>query len=201
MARAVPWITGRYPASWMRSLSRCPTIRELDLGNTPYDGANSAEQADFLRQGADNLYPSSTLTQEEEALKRMGLLGNDDDLAALLDKLYGQDLPITYLPLASRLSVLESIDKLNLPQRAEAAREFGQAAVHQAFGADAGVVDDPTNGDAVLAAARSSKVMARPRCSSWSAAERELRQSGQGGWRRRPRQRWHPEVHAAVAAA
>ncbi len=129
-----------------------PVIRELDLGNTPYDAASPAEQAGILRQSAESLYPSATLTQEEQALKRMGLLGNDDDLASLLDQLYGQDLPITYLQSRGRQSVLQNIDKLNLPQRAEAAREFGQAAVHLAFGADSGVVDDPTDADAVLAA-------------------------------------------------
>ncbi len=129
-----------------------PPIRELELGNTPYDGVSAGEQADLLSQRSESLYPAATLSQQEQALKRMGLLGSGDDLASLLDQLYGQDLPIAYLPDRGRQSIVDSIDKFDVTQRTEAAREFGQAAVHQQFGADAARTDDPTNGDAALAA-------------------------------------------------
>ncbi len=129
-----------------------PPLRELELGNTPYDASGADEQSAILGARADSLYDPATIKQAEQALKRVGLLGSGDDLAALLDQLYGQDLPIAYVEERGRQSILDSIDKFNVAQRTEAAREFGQAAVFQAFGSDAARTDDPTNGDEALAA-------------------------------------------------
>jgi hypothetical protein len=128
-----------------------PDIRQLELGNTPYDGASRAEQRSLLAQRANILYDPSTLNQEQEALRRMGLLGPGDDLASLLDQLYGQELPIVYLETRGRQSINRSIDKFNVGQRAQAAREFGRAATFQRFGSDATRVGDSTNGDAAAA--------------------------------------------------
>ncbi len=131
--------------------STVPDIRQLALGNTPYDGANRAAQESLLSERSAVMYDPSTLGQEQEALARMGLLGSGDDLAALLDELYGQSLPIAYIEQRGRQSILQSIDKFSVAQRAEAAREFGRAATSQAFGSDAIGVGDATNGDQALA--------------------------------------------------
>ena len=48
----------------------------------------------------------------------MGLLPGDDDLAALLETLYGQALDVAYFENEGRLSVLEPNDGLNAEQRA-----------------------------------------------------------------------------------
>ena len=129
-----------------------PPIRELELGSTPYDAVGNAEQAEILRARADALWDPATIGQAEQALKRMGLLGEGDDLAELLDRLYGQALPIVYLQERGRQSIIGSIDKFNVAQRTEAAREFGQAAAYQQFGSDAARTDDPSDGDEALAA-------------------------------------------------
>jgi hypothetical protein len=129
-----------------------PQIRELELGDTPYDAVSAAEQADTLRGRADRLYDPATITQQEQALKRLGLLASGDDLAALLAQLYGQDLPVAYLEDSGHQSVVASIDKLDVAQRTEAAREFGQAAAFQSFGSDAANSGDPSNADESLAA-------------------------------------------------
>ncbi len=129
-----------------------PPIRELELGDTPYDAVSAAEQADTLRGRADRLYDPATITQQEQALKRLGLLASGDDLAALLGQLYGQDLPVAYLEDSGHQSIVASIDKLDVAQRTEAAREFGQAAAFQAFGSDAANSGDPGNADESLAA-------------------------------------------------
>jgi beta-lactam-binding protein with PASTA domain len=132
--------------------SAVPDIRGLELGSTPYDAVSADEQADVLAARADRLYDPATITQQEQALKRMGLLGSGDDLAALLDQLYGQALPIAYLEDRGRQSIVDSIDKLDVAQRTEAAREFGQASAYQQFGSDAVRTGDPSNVDEVLAA-------------------------------------------------
>ncbi len=127
-------------------------IRELAIGNTPYDGTSARDQELTLAERAAALHDMSALKDEEQALKRMGLLGSGDDLAGLLEDLYGQALPIAYLEDRGRQSIVGSIDKLNVAQRTEAAREFGRAATLQEFGADAARVGDPGNGDKALAA-------------------------------------------------
>ncbi|MFV2064028.1 MAG: hypothetical protein ACC726_11025, partial [Chloroflexota bacterium] len=78
-------------------------------------------------------YDPTTIPAQETALKRMGLLPAGADLASLLDQLYGQPLPIAYLEQQGNLSVLSSIDKLNVAQQGLAAREFGRADVDQSF--------------------------------------------------------------------
>ena len=128
-----------------------PEIRELELGNTPYDGASKADQRALLAQRADILYDPSTLDRQQDAYQRMGLLSTGDDLATLLGQLYGQDLPIAYIEERGRQSINRSIDKFNVAQRAEAAREFGRASTAQRFGSDATRVGDPTDGDAAAA--------------------------------------------------
>jgi beta-lactam-binding protein with PASTA domain len=132
--------------------SAVPDIRGLALGSTPYDAVSAGEQAGILAARADRLYDPATITQQEQALKRMGLLGSGDDLAALLDQLYGQALPIAYLEDRDRQSIVASIDKLDIAQRTAAAREFGQAAAYQQFGSDAARTGDPSNVDEALAA-------------------------------------------------
>jgi hypothetical protein len=81
----------------------------------------------------------------------MGLLGGGDDLAGLLEDLYGQPLTIAYLEARGRQSIVEPIEKLNVSQRTEAAREFGRAAVLQEAGSEAARSDDLSNGDKALA--------------------------------------------------
>ena len=81
----------------------------------------------------------------------MGLLGQGDDLATLLDQLYGQPLPVAYQQGSGHLSVIDSIEKLTVGDQAESAREFGRAAVDQQFGLGRARVDDPTQGDQALA--------------------------------------------------
>jgi hypothetical protein len=124
--------------------------RELAIGNTPYDATSPKNQRALLAQRASLVHDESTLGDEEQALKRMGLLAPDDDLAALLEQLYGQPIPVAYAEDDGHLSVRNNLDSLNATNRSLAAREFGRAATDQAFGLRA-VRVDPAEADAALA--------------------------------------------------
>jgi hypothetical protein len=129
-----------------------PGLRELDLGPTPYDGTSAREQELGLAERVSILRDPADIKAEEKALKRLGLLGSGDDLEKLLENLYGQSLPIHYVEQRDEQSLVNSIDKFDGSQRAEAAREFGRAMTLQEFGANAARVDDMTRGDEALAA-------------------------------------------------
>jgi hypothetical protein len=126
-------------------------VRELELSNTPYDGSGDRQQELALAERASILHDTNALRPEEKALKRLGLLDGNDDLAALLEALYGQALPVAYLEDEGHISVVEPIDKLDASQRAQAAREFDRALVDQRFGLDSARVADKTRGDQALA--------------------------------------------------
>ena len=127
-----------------------PATRELPLGGTPYDAASNGEQRDLLT-GRAALVHGDDPRGEERALKRLGLLPSDANLPDLLDRLYGQNVPVFYVAGDGRMSVRDSVDELSAAQRATAAREFGRAATDQAFGIDR-IHSDPSEGDAALAA-------------------------------------------------
>ncbi len=132
--------------------SQAEGVRELDLSTTPYDGVSAQDQARALAGRVGIVHDPDAIAAEEKALKRLGLLESGDDLAALLDQLYGQALPVAYIEQRGRQSIVDSIDKLDPTQRPEAAREFGRALVLQRSGSDAARVDDKSRGDEALAA-------------------------------------------------
>ena len=132
--------------------SEVEIVRDTDLVATPYDGTGDRAQELALAERIGILRDPGAIDAEERALKRMGLLGNGDDLGQLLERLYGQALPIWYLEDEGRQSVLESIDKFDAGQRAEAAREFGRTATLQENGANAARVGEKSRGDAAIAA-------------------------------------------------
>ncbi len=140
-------------ASQLDSIAaRIQQIRGLDLGNTPYDGSNARQHELGLAERIGILRDTGAIKAEERALKRLGLLEGNADLAALLETLYGQALPVAYFEDEGHLSVLEPNDKLNASQRSEAARELDRALVDQNFGLQAARVGDKTRGDQALAA-------------------------------------------------
>ena len=127
-------------------------LRGLPIGNTPYDGATGDEQRSVLAARWPILHDPAQVAAEEAALKRLGLLPADANLAALLDQLYGQALPVAYLETRGRrMSILESLGKLSVADRGEAAREFGRAAVDMNLGIANGRVGDLSQGDQALA--------------------------------------------------
>jgi hypothetical protein len=127
-----------------------PAVRELEPGTMPYDGVSSKDQRALLGPRADDIHDPASVDAEEDALKRLGLLGQGDDLAKLLKQLYGQALPVAYG--SDTMSLLNTLDELGVGDQAQASREFGRSAVDQAFGLDRARVDDPTEGDEALAA-------------------------------------------------
>ncbi len=131
--------------------SEIEPVRELELSNTPYDGSNSRQHELALAERIGILRDTDAIKAEERALKRLGLLGDGDDLAALLERLYGQALPVAYFEDDGHLSVLESIDQLDASQRAAAARELDRALTDQTFGLQSTRVNDKTRGDKALA--------------------------------------------------
>ena len=131
--------------------SEIEPVRELELSNTPYDGSNSRQHELALAERIGIVHDTDAIKAEERALKRLGLLDDGDDLAALLERLYGQALPVAYFEDDGHLSVLESIDKLDASQRAAAARELDRALTDQTFGLDSTRVGDKTRGDKALA--------------------------------------------------
>ena len=102
--------------------------RGLEIANTPYDATSPQDQRALLAERASLIHDPSTLDEEERALERMGLLASDDDLAGLLEQLYGQALPVAYAEQDEMMSVRSNLDSLNAANRALAAREFGRAA-------------------------------------------------------------------------
>ena len=132
--------------------SQVEPIRELELSNTPYDGSNSRQHELALAERIDILRDPGAIKAEERALKRLGLLQDSDDLAQLLETLYGQDLPVAYFEDEGHLSVLEGIDQLDGADRAQAARELDRALTDQSFDLESIRVGDKSAGDEALAA-------------------------------------------------
>ncbi len=126
-----------------------PTVRELEVGQMPYDAISAKDQRSQLASRSEDLHDPATLDAEEAALKRMGFLGQGDDLAKLLRQLYGQALPVAYS--GGSMDVLQSLDALDGAAEADAARELGRSATDQAFGLDAVRGVDPAEGDEALA--------------------------------------------------
>jgi beta-lactam-binding protein with PASTA domain len=126
-----------------------PTVRELEVGQMPYDAISAKDQRSQLASRSEDLHDPATLDAEEAALKRMGFLGQGDDLAKLLRQLYGQALPVAYS--GGSMDVLQSLDALDGAAEADAARELGRSATDQAFGLDAVREVDPAEGDEALA--------------------------------------------------
>ena len=143
-------------------------IRGLSLSGTPYDGASKGEQKNLLKPRWSLIYDPASIGGQQAALQRMGLLPTGANLQQLLDELYGQDLPIAYVAQRGRQSILSQIDKLNAAQQSSAAREFGRAALNQAYGlptADAG-----DHGDGALAALSLEQGDGTSVMLDWSAA-------------------------------
>ena len=156
-------------------VSEIEPVRELELGNTPYDGSNSRQHELALAERIGIVRDADAIKAEERALKRLGLLDDGDDLAALLESLYGQALPVAYLEDDGHLSVLESIDKLDASQRAEAAREFDRALADQTFGLEQHACRRQVTwrrGACGLRARTGRRH--RQRCSTWSVGARQL---------------------------
>jgi hypothetical protein len=128
-----------------------PTVRELPLGTVPYDAIGSAGQQQLLGARSQILHDPNSVAGEERSLKRLGLLGQGDDLVAMLNQLYGQPLSVAYREGGGSLTVLDSIAKLTVGDQASAAREFGRVAVDQQIGIGRARVGDPTQGDRALA--------------------------------------------------
>jgi len=126
-------------------------VRELELGNTPYDGSGERQQLLALAERVGILHDAGALKPEEKALKRLGLLDDGDDLAALLETLYGQALPVAYFEDEGHISVVEPNDNLDASERAEAAREFDRALADQQFGISNTRLSDKSRGDEALA--------------------------------------------------
>jgi hypothetical protein len=77
--------------------------------------------------------------------------------------------------------VLQSLEKLSLAQRGQAAREFGRASTLQDFGADTARVGDLTDGDAALAAVSLEQGDGTATMLDWSAANAGDNQSRVNG--------------------
>ena len=104
-----------------------PVAAAAQLGNASVQVMNVAYRAS-VQTAAD------AIKAEERALKRLGLLDGGADLAALLETLYGQALPVAYFEGDGRLSVVEPNDSLDAALRAQAARELDRALTDQNFG-------------------------------------------------------------------
>ena len=128
-----------------------PTVRELPLGTVPYDAVGNADQKALLSPRSQIVHDPGSVAGEDKTLKRLGLLGPGDDLASLLDRLYGQDLSVAYQAGGGSLTVLNSLEKLTIGDEANAAREFGRTAVDQQIGISRVRVGDPAMGDQALA--------------------------------------------------
>ena len=146
------------------------SVRELTLSNTPYDGSGDRQQQQALAERIGILRDVNAIKPEEKALKRLGLLGGGDDLAALLQTLYGQALPVAYLEGNGHISVVEPIDTLDASGRAASAREFDRALVDQQFGLGSTRVDDKTRGDQALAGYALEQGDGTAAMLEWSAA-------------------------------
>ncbi len=147
-----------------------PTARELPLGAVPYDAISAGDQRQALAARSQRLHDPASVPAEDRTLKRMGLLGQGDDLATLLDRLYGQPLSVAYRQGAGQLTALDSLEKLTVGDEAEAAREFGRAAVDQQIGLGLARVDDPTQGDHALAGLSLEQGDGTATMLTWSAA-------------------------------
>ncbi|MFV2065256.1 MAG: PASTA domain-containing protein, partial [Chloroflexota bacterium] len=145
-------------------------IRGLPLGSTPYDDATKKEQKELLASRSAIIHDPSAVAGEEATLKRMGLLPEGANLGKMLEQLYGQELPIAYLEQRGRTSVLDTLDKLSVPQRAMAAREFGRAVVNQEFGIDRARVGDSSDGDGAIAGLALEQGDGTATMLAWSAA-------------------------------
>jgi len=145
-------------------------IRELELSNTPYDGSNARQHELKLAERIGILRNPDAIKAEERALKRLGLLDDSADLAALLETLYGQALPVAYFEDDGHLSVLEGIDGLDPRQRAQAAREFDRALADQNFGLGSTRIGNKSRGDEALAGYALEQGDGTAAMIDWSAA-------------------------------
>jgi hypothetical protein len=147
-----------------------PTARELPLGATPYDSTSRADQRAILAGRSTYIHDPSRIPDEQAALQRLGLLPPGTDLAALLNQLYGQDLPIAYLEQNGHQSVVADLDSLNAAQQAMAAREFGRAAVNQNLGLGQARVGDLSQGDRAIASVALEQGDGTATMLTWAAA-------------------------------
>jgi beta-lactam-binding protein with PASTA domain len=142
-----PTVSGQLDAA----AAAIPTVRELPLGAVPYDAVGNADQKALLSPRSQIVHDPASVAGEDKTLKRLGLLGPGDDLASLLDRLYGQELSVAYQAGGGNLTVLNSLEKLTIGDEANAAREFGRTAVDQQIGISRVRVSDPAMGDQALA--------------------------------------------------
>jgi hypothetical protein len=128
-----------------------PVLRRLPIAPLPYRSESEGSLAETLAGRAWVLHDPATLTAEEDALERLGLLPEGADLGALLESAYGQAPPVAYREEDGSLAVRDDLAQLSAQQRGVVARELDRAAVDQAFGLVDARANNRSQGDRILA--------------------------------------------------
>jgi hypothetical protein len=111
-----------------------PPIRRLPAAEgVAYEVVDSEA---FLARLQDKLredYPAEYIEAEENAFKRLGLLGPDQDLEKLTLKLYDQQALAAYEPETRTFSIIGPVKRIGPTEEIIVAHEYGHALQDQAF--------------------------------------------------------------------
>ena len=152
-----------------------PPIRRLPAAESvAYEVVDSEA---FLARLQDKLredYPAEYIEAEENAFKRLGLLGPDQDLEKLTLKLYDQQALAAYEPETKTFSIIGPVKKIGPTERIIVAHEYGHALQDQAFDLAAFYDEDPDAADRIWARAALVEGDATALMYDWAARELKL---------------------------
>ena len=152
-----------------------PPIRRLPAAESvAYEVVDSEA---FLARLQDKLredYPAEYIEAEENAFKRLGLLGPDQDLEKLTLKLYDQQALAAYEPETKTFSIIGPVKKIGPTEKIIVAHEYGHALQDQAFDLAAFYDEDPDAADRIWARAALVEGDATALMYDWAARELKL---------------------------
>ena len=152
-----------------------PPIRRLPAAESvAYEVVDSEA---FLARLQDKLredYPAEYIEAEENAFKRLGLLGPDQDLEKLTLKLYDQQALAAYEPETKTFSIIGPVKKIGPTEKIIVAHEYGHALQDQAFDLAAFYDEDPDAADRIWARAALVEGDATAMMYDWAARELKL---------------------------
>lgn len=129
-----------------------PPLRELEpLREVPYQFVSREEFQAYLAELLEEEVDPVLLATEERLLKRLDLLPDDTDLAALLLELYGAQVAAYYQPLDGNFYIIERDADFAALDRMIVAHEYTHALQDQHFDLRGTRITDPSQGDAALA--------------------------------------------------
>jgi hypothetical protein len=158
------------------TVSAVPALRGLDpLRPVPIRSIDGEAFRSELEGLLEEEMPADLVAAEGDALKRLGLLGPEDDLREMIVALYADQALAYYDPRSGTITIVGDLEEIGPTESIVLVHEFVHALQDQHWDLEGTRITDPSRSDGILAQAALTEGDATLLMYDWAAANLRMR--------------------------